>query len=176
MSKYIPEKAKADRAWYKERGICYVCKKRPAFGRFTQCPECLERNTIRAAKWRMENPDRAKQLCRNTYYKRKAEGRCVDCGKPNPDAGSNCRCPDCALNNRMRQKRNKVHKVRPEGICRICDKPVFPGKKLCEEHWIIAKNRLLAVRPGNANHSWRKSEKARLTELWSDTRARGGNE
>ena len=174
MSVYDSEKRKENYEWYKKRGICTRCRRERAFGRFTMCPECLEKNSQHAAEWRMEDPERSKASIRKVYWKRKAEGRCVDCGQTNPNASINCRCPTCARDQRIRQKTHRIMKVKPDGICRICDQPVYPGKKLCYEHWVVAKDQLLAVRPGNGKHPWRQDEAARIMSLRSVEKSKGG--
>ena len=166
MSVYNPDKQRAERAWFKERGICVSCRRERAFGHFTMCPGCLERNAQRAAEYREANPERSREASRRRYWKCKAEGRCINCGKANPDAGVNCRCPSCVKKSRICQKARRVWKVKPEDICRICDQPVHPGKKLCYEHWVISRERMLAIRPENDRHPWRRDETARLMSVW----------
>jgi len=159
MRGYDPE----EYAWLKARHICTKCKRERAFEGMTMCPECLEKGTVNAARWRAAHPDEARERVRRSYAKTRSEGRCVTCGRPNPDSAI-CRCPDCARDSRIRQKTRRVRQIKPDGVCRYCDQPVHPGKKLCEQHWIEARERLLAVRPGNEEHPWRRDEKARRME------------
>lgn len=169
MKIYDPAKRKADYEWYKTRHICTRCRSQQAFDGMTMCPACLERNSAHVAEWRKRNPQRAQESSKRCYDRKRSEGQCVKCGKPNPNAGNNCRCPKCARDWKVWRKTNRVRSVKPDGICRICDKPVYEGKKLCEAHWIEAKQRLLAVRCGNERHAWRADERVRLRQVWVET-------
>ena len=165
MKTYNPEERRAKYEWYKSRHICVVCNKEPAFENMTMCPACLEKASARAAAWREKNPEKSKASNKQCYSKKKAEGRCIKCGKLNPNAGNNCRCPTCARNWKIWSKTNRVHRVKPDGICRMCDKPVYGDKKLCYEHWKTAKQNLLKVKSSNKEHPWAMDERARRAKL-----------
>lgn len=172
MKTYNPTERKAKYEWFKARGICTSCGKEKAFEQMTMCPACLERNSARAFAWRMKNQEAAKASNKRCYDKKKAEGRCIKCGKPNPNADQNCRCPKCARDWKIWCKTNRVRKVKPDGICKMCDRPVYPGKKLCEAHWMSAKRAILSIRPENGHHPWRMDEDARRAAL---QHFKGGN-
>lgn len=161
MSVYNPEKRRANYEWYKARHICTQCRSKQAFENMTMCPACLEKKSAYAAAWRMKHPEKAKASNKRCYDKKKTEGRCIKCGKPNPNAGNNCRCPTCARDWSIWRRTNRVHNYKPDGICRMCDMPVYGDKKLCYEHWKIAKDRLLAIKPSNDGHPWVADERAR---------------
>ena len=162
MRTYNPDERKAKYEWYKARHICVACNRERAFENMTMCPACLEKNSAKSAIWREKDREKARASSKRCYDRKKAEGRCVKCGKPNPNAGNNCRCPACARDWKIWSRTNRVHRVRPDGVCIICDKPVYGDKKLCYEHWTIAKQRLLSVKPSNDGHPWAMDEKARL--------------
>lgn len=75
-----------DRKFSDEHGICMRCRKAKRAIGFTQCPECLEKEMFRAQRRRdamtpeMRAAENAKW--RERYYRRKAAGLCVRCGKP----------------------------------------------------------------------------------------------
>ena len=161
MKIYNPAEQRAKYEWFKAHHICTACKRERAFENMTMCPACLEKNSVYAAKYRERNPEKARAANRRSYAKKKADGRCVDCGKPNPDAGENCRCRVCNRDFKIRQNLRRGHVYKPDGICRICDKPVYGEKSLCYEHWVIAKENMLKVRQSNEGHPWRADEKAR---------------
>ena len=94
------------------------------------------------------------------YAKRKAKGLCVDCGKK-ASTGKRL-CLDCFLRRRRYDKRyfdahRRVKTDFSDGLCRLCNEPVVPGKKLCATHCAIVRENLKKVnaQQSNADHPWR---------------------
>lgn len=86
----------------KEKGLCRVCKKRPAEPGKTRCPEC-------AAKWNAYHYQR--------YHKARAEGICVICND-NPARKGKTTCLECgvkasrwAINHYNKRKENENDKL-----------------------------------------------------------------
>ncbi len=133
MSGYDPEREKARRDERRRLGICTTCGKRPAFGRFVSCEYCIEKQTLRAARWREENRDRYNERGRVRRLRQIEAGKCPQCHKFNPDR-SWVYCPKCRQLAHARYVRAYVRKVRPEGVCLRCDRQTEPGFKLCPVH------------------------------------------
>lgn len=133
---YQKEYAKKGRKWYLSRGICPICRKADVVGKLKACGDCLEKfNSYQRAFW--ANRDR------NAYMKELrqrhiANGMCARCGKNKPEEGY-VTCSKCLRKERYWRRcyehEHQIRKVKPEGICRWCDEPVVPGKKLCQEHY-----------------------------------------
>ena len=52
-------------------------------------------------------------------------------------------CERCLLKNRIRWHDGHVFKVKPDGICRMCDQPALPGKKVCAVHLDVLRRNLV---------------------------------
>ena len=63
------------------------------------------------------------------YVRYKAEGRCIDCAKPNPDTRIT-RCPECAAIMNARAKEFRLAKI-SRGEC-LCGRKARPGKRACD--------------------------------------------
>lgn len=166
MSSYNPEQAKARRDKWRENGICTTCGKAEAFGRFKSCPECIEKNTVRAYLHRAANREQYNAKQRDRRRKELEAGKCPACHKPNPDPSS-VWCPDCRARGHARYVRNYIHRIRPEGVCLRCDRRVEPGWKLCPVHRSLAaaageKGRAAQDR---SKHPWRLDEEVRRSKV-----------
>jgi hypothetical protein len=166
MSGYNPERAKALRDERRRNGICTTCGKRPAFGNYVSCEYCIEKNTVRAYLHRAANRERYNAMQRDKRRKELEAGKCSACHKPNPDL-SRVLCPSCRARDHARYMRNYVHKVRPDGVCLRCDRPVEPGWKLCSVHRSLAaaageKGRAAQDR---SRHLWRLDEQVRRSRV-----------
>lgn len=145
MSKYNDDKrreycnayTRESRRFYLAHGVCPICRKEAVVGKFKACGACLEKGTLQQIKY-------WKDRDRNAYMKElrqrhKANGVCATCGKNKPMEGR-VTCPEC-LKKQQRQRlryarEHKIRKIKPDGICKWCDKPVVPGKKFCQEHYV----------------------------------------
>lgn len=159
---YNPEKAKADRDEWRRQGLCTACGKRPAFGHYKRCPACIERGTLRSARYRDVNRDRISKRGKESRRRLIENGKCPMCRKPNPDP-TRVYCPRCRIRDHAMYLRRYIPSVRPEGVCLRCDRPTHPGWKLCEVHRAMAA---AAGEKGRAaqdrnRHPWRLDENAR---------------
>lgn len=143
--------------WYKEHGICVSCGQEEAAPGKVRCEECAAKVTTRrlAAYYRQGKAQQAADLQRHKvrYARRKALGRCTDCGKT-VSTGKRL-CLDCSLRRHRYDKRffdayRRVKTDFSDGLCCKCNEPVVPGKKLCARHYAIALENL---RKANAQRS-----------------------
>lgn len=130
------KKSREERAFYLAHGICPVCRRADVVGNLKACGACLEKGTLYQIKF-WANRDR------NAYHRELrqrhiADGVCVQCGKNKPKDGC-VTCTECLKKNRQRNRRyereHHIRNIKPDGICKWCDKPVVPGKKFCQEHY-----------------------------------------
>lgn len=128
--------------WRHELGLCTKCGKRLDC-KGNLCLVCksngviynIERN--KSEKEKQNQRENAKRL----YAERKAEHKCVKCGRDMPKDRNKTMCVECALR-RSREERERSHKtglkrpieLRGNGkFCAICVKPVeTEGAKLCD--------------------------------------------
>ena len=166
MSGYNPERAKARRDERRRQGICTTCGKHPAFANYASCEYCIEKRNVRSAKWREGNRDKINQRQRARQRKDVAAGICTACRQPNPDT-TRVWCPKCRAKDHARYMRNYVHKIRPDGVCLRCDRPVEPGWKLCPVHREYAAAAGVKGRAAQdmSHHPWRMDENARRAAL-----------
>ena len=134
MNNYNSAEARAEREWYKAHGICPTCRQRDAAIGFVQCPECIERESQYQAKYRERDREAYNAKRREERQRAKDLGICPKCQR-NQAAPGKIMCKTCLLRNRQKCKRNYVHVVKPDGICKWCDEPIVPGKKLCQQHY-----------------------------------------
>ena len=132
------------RDYYKKMGICPMCKKKPAFGNFVHCADCLEKIALNNIKYRakkQEEYERRNNLSKKKrYQERKEKGLCTSCGKRKKEHGMLCNL--CwAKRQRGRQAREYPKRKRygehfreriSAGVCMYCGKEVVPGYKFCE--------------------------------------------
>ena len=154
--------------WYKEHGICVRCGQEDAAPGKVKCEECAAKEATRrlAAYYRQGKAQQAADLQRHKvrYARRKALGLCTDCGKT-VSTGKRL-CLDCSLRRRRYDKRyfdahRRVKTDFSDGLCRLCNEPVVPGKKLCARHYAIAAanaRKAHAQRP-KGNHGWRRGNR-----------------
>jgi len=134
MNNYNPAEAKAEREWYKAHGICPTCRQRDAAIGFVQCPECIERESAYQAKYRERDREAYNAKRREERQMAKDHGICPRC-MSNTAVPGMIMCKTCLLKNRQKWNCNYVHVVKPDGICKWCDEPIVPGKKLCQQHY-----------------------------------------
>lgn len=133
--------------WYKNAGICVKCHKENATPGRTMCFDCLEKDKVKAEKWREEHHEYAK-----AYYARRKEireekkvsGICLYCRKP---ATHGFYCYECSIKwKRAGQKHNEKmrlnrlerglipEKRKTEGLCLWCGQPAIPKLNCCQKH------------------------------------------
>ena len=166
MGTYNLEQIKARRDDWRRNGICTTCGKTEAFGNYRSCPECIEKNTMRAYRYREANREHYNAMQRDRRMRELEAGKCPSCHKPNPDP-SRVECPRCRVKSHMRYVSNYVHRIRPDGICLRCDRETEPGYKLCLEHRKMAA---IAGKKGRAaqdrnRHPWRLDEQVRRMKV-----------
>lgn len=152
--------------WYKAHGICVKCKKHEAARGHVLCPDCMDRLrknyyarvSKETEKEHRERNAKAKEYERSLRAKRKAEHRCLNCGKPAKDG--DIYCYECGLQVR-RKDREKIRRYRAEhpeyepriktdfspGLCSRCNEPALPGYKLCKRHYEATLKGLAIGRP-----------------------------
>ena len=140
-----------DYEWYKSIGICVQCKKENAAPNRVRCEVCLEQNLSTQEKRRRVGTYKISDrrlYNKNFREKRKAEGLCIDCGKP-ICSNSKCYCIDCSTKAKKRNEKNKSEIIRSEramyGLCYICGKEALNGKSVCEEHYETLMKNLQSI-------------------------------
>ena len=150
--------------WYKEHGICVSCGQEDAAPKKVKCEECAAkeaaRNQTAYYRKREERREAMRRRKRELYAKRRAKGLCANCGKKT-SAGKRL-CLDCFLRRRRYDKRyfdayRRVKTDFSDGLCRLCNEPVVPGKKLCATHCDILRENLKKAnaQQSNVDHPWR---------------------
>ena len=155
--------------WYKEQGICTLCRKERAAPNRTRCEECAAKEAEREAERREEMPAERKEEVRRTNYARSIErrreraknGLCATCGKPYPESTPFGQCRECRnrRNRMLARYRDPIPRSeRPAyGLCYICGKPLEDGTEstLCRKCLEIRK------RTGG-NEKWKAMVKAQI--------------
>lgn len=160
--------------WYKEHGVCTQCGKQKAEPHKTMCIECAtkqaeaKRNARRnmSDEQRQEWLTKLRDLKREAYKRRKAQGQCVRCGKPVKRGG--VRCFECEQVNRrysaLAREKRRVKTRFDKGLCSKCNEPALPGMKLCEKHYAsfrIVQQKAWST-PVKPDHPWRRDNEAAL--------------
>lgn len=129
------------RARLKAAHICRGCKKQDAYtlGGRTYCEECAAKEAERKRRWREADGGEAnRRIRRTTDERRRAEGRCITCGRVKPDDGR----VTCAWCLRKMSEKRRDRMVQSgmnwprgsNGLCYQCNKrEVVKGKRLCAE-------------------------------------------
>ena len=127
------------REYCKERHICYQCKQKDAYtmNGHLLCADCTEKQNARCRKW-MENPENKKKQnarVKEIKDKRRAEHKCIRCGKQIDENDNHKYCGICRFKERQRYYRKSERPARVYGVvCWMCNKkPVADGRKVCEE-------------------------------------------
>lgn len=154
--------------WLKEHGICTRCRKEPAFPGHIMCPDCMYKANEYAIQWhkdhKKEHCEQVSKCSKNRYYKRKAAGLCVYCGKRAAMA-NRVACVECLQKHRWKKTSGKRQYWIDHGLCFYCGKPTVPGKKMCEEHYKKRVAHLAAIREKKALLALEREEKSgRLSE------------
>lgn len=133
MGKNLSSEARHEEyLFFKARGICPVCRKRKIAEGFARCAVCLEYSVVWSAKRDKSAYNRRK---RELYAQHKADGICVQC-KSRPARDGKTKCEVCAQSESRRAKANRVHVVKPDGICwrKGCSEPTVNGTRCCAAH------------------------------------------
>lgn len=113
----------------KEHGICVKCFVEMAVPGRVRCETCLDKANKAAEKYRKTHDMHERNHAMRE--KRKAEHRCVSCGKSKLYNGS-MYCIDCYIK-RRRDVLNRPRKGWKEsGLCLRCGDVPKPGYKYCE--------------------------------------------
>lgn len=102
---YMQQYHRELRAFCKARKLCTQCGGRVELDK-TKCSECLEKDRLRQARKRAENPDivyRQVQRHKELRHERLAAGVCYMCGRPR--YLDNKRCYECMLKNRRTSRK-----------------------------------------------------------------------
>ena len=140
--------SEARKALNVRNGVCIRCARAEAFHRFKMCAECLDKsrqdaNRRNAPKRLLPGYLERKRIkALNRYYAKKAAGLCPMCGKRRPDSSLGRVCCDVCLA-KLRLKKEAINAPyqfwkKANGLCRYCETPAMPDKKLCRAHWLKA--------------------------------------
>ena len=135
--------------WYKEHGICPICRHAMAAPGKVSCDGCLEKHR-RADRLSYQ---KKRRMAKNAYQKErrkrlKASGICYRCGRRKAE-NDRTMCSECAIKyrrwNRAWYSRKSRH-FKEAGQCQWCDSMAIPGKNYCRKHYYdlcerIAKGR-----------------------------------
>lgn len=133
------ERHKKDNDFFREIGICYMCRTRKLFGDEKICPECSaknysavrKRNTESIKEYEKKYAARRKEL-RQQYYEK---GICYNCKKRRIEVGKK-KCRVCLDKDTLAHK-NKYVPIRETGVknglCYQCVKEPATNGKLCKK-------------------------------------------
>ena len=128
-----PEERHEEYMFFKERGICPVCRKRSAAIGRTQCEECLERSRDWSAR---RDKDVQRFRRKEAYEQHKADGICVSC-KCRPAIPGKVRCDVCTRKSKIYAVSHYVRNVKPSDVCwrKNCSEPTVNGTRYCQAHY-----------------------------------------
>ena len=136
------ERRKKDVEFYVEMGLCRVCGKNKSVPGTTYCEACSERMYEYGRKRYQRDPERVRELNRNSamkrYYECKAAGICTSC-KKNKAVNGKVMCQLCldkdAQRHALKYDGISLDERAKRGICRFCNEPVKEGYRTCEKHY-----------------------------------------
>lgn len=130
--------------YYRTHGICVDCGRYDAVPGRTCCEVCAAKRAERERR-RYRDMDIKKKAAylkqhsesgKQRYYRRKNNGLCVNCGKPQARDSTRL-CISCrAKEKQLKEKRKGIprYEMPSYGLCYLCCKnPILDGKKLCAE-------------------------------------------
>ena len=152
--------------WYKAHGICPTCGCRDASLGRVQCPECLEKERLKAVQKRKKESPEQKE-CHNRHCQRRADllhafGVCVRCQRRDAAPGR-AQCAYClARSRRYMQSRLREKGVMPRdmlgwpGICSRCGKPTDTQEahKLCPACREASQHAMEIARSSRTEKNW----------------------
>lgn len=117
----IRTREKANRDYYRKRGICIKCGKEPALETHTRCLECSYKAWLSSRKYQLshkapEDKLKASQAQKDLREKRRAAGVCPYCGRLHNDK-KYAMCAECRLksNRRQKERRRRIRKASEGG-------------------------------------------------------------
>ena len=152
--------------WYKAHGICPTCGCRDAAPGRVQCPECLEKERLKAVQRRKKESPEQKEY-HNRHRQRRTDllhafGVCVRCQRRDAAPGR-AQCVYClARSRRYMQSRLREKGVMPRdmlgwpGICSRCGKPTNTQEahKLCPACWEASQHAMEIARNSRTEKNW----------------------
>lgn len=117
----------------KEAHMCRDCRKQDAytFSGHVYCYECNQKRNEKAKRYREQNRESINRKRKQRYDARKAEYRCVFCGREFGFLDNGSLCAWCKAKKTRHHERDKVSR-RIGGVCfQCCENPPMDGKKLC---------------------------------------------
>lgn len=163
--------------WYKEHGICTRCGQRKAFHGHVYCEVCMEKSVNKSARYRLEHHEKYLKSQAESRQKlrarRKAEGKCIQCGRPAVEGQTLCAA--CRAVNRERSKQYRRDKYGynggssavfqkriAEGKCMFCGEPQEPGYGFCARHLAAIRENMKKAQ--EAKGSWKQIKDAKMKE------------
>lgn len=152
--------------WYKAHGICPTCGCRDAAPGRVQCPECLEKERLKAVQRRKKESPEQKEY-HNRHRQRRTDllhafGVCVRCQRRDAAPGR-AQCVYClARSRRYMQSRVREKGVMPRdmlgwpGICSRCGKPTDTQEahKLCPACREASQRSMEIARNSRTEKNW----------------------
>lgn len=152
--------------WYKAHGICPTCGCRDAAPGRVQCPECLEKERLKAVQRRKKESPEQKEY-HNRHRQRRTDllhafGVCVRCQRRDAAPGR-AQCVYClARSRRYMQSRLREKGVMPRdmlgwpGICSRCGKPTDTQEahKLCPACREASQRSMEIARNSRTEKNW----------------------
>lgn len=123
------------RALLKKNHFCLDCRQQDAytFSGHCYCYDCNEKRNAKAKERRKRDKSAILHDAKARYWKRRAEYRCVGCGRELGFLDLGVYCAWCRAKRSNRWKRQYEPKRVP-GMCYQCTKQApMKGKKLCAE-------------------------------------------
>ena len=138
------------RAWCIERGLCTICHREKADPGYKTCLVCrMDKREKASVRTLTEEQKRAKaEKRRRTAAEHKAKGLCLQCSRPVFQDHAYCYEHYISQRKAHAGERRKKYPYHPSGTCRICGGEPVPGKKTCEIHYPILRDRMLKINEG----------------------------
>lgn len=138
------ENERRSKQFYKEVGICPICRKVPIGSSESSCPECRANESIQCNNRRNKSEEARKRYnqehkewAKLTYKQDEEKGICPRCRKRKSDYGY-LTCGICREKSRNRQRAKASTKKKTwieNGLCCFCGGKVKDGYKVCEKHY-----------------------------------------
>lgn len=138
------ENERRSKQFYKEVGICPICRKVPIGSSESSCPECRANESIQCNNRRNKSEEARKRYnqehkewAKLTYKKDVEKGICPRCRKRKADSGY-LTCGICREKSRNSQRAKASTKKKTwieNGLCCFCGGKVKDGYKVCEKHY-----------------------------------------
>lgn len=165
--KKVSQYNRENKKFYRDNGICPVCRKEKVFGDEKQCISCRQKAYERRKPLTDEQKERYGSHFRkqqNSLYRERAEnGICTRCGKRTAEKGKKkcriCLDKDAEIHRKLLYKRNKIREYREENnLCYYCGQKVesLNGRLChsCRERCVQA-----GLKSGGGNEYWKNDNK-----------------